>query len=103
MSHQHNLDSIGYIINGITITITKEPTLSLIIQNTVNNAKLNITENQFISLISIQELIKNGFAIFKSASNSNPHSELDNITPTIDLADVLSDCNIMQTDLLDFG
>ncbi len=40
--------------------------------------------------------------IIKSASKSNPHSELDNISLTIDLADVLSDCNIIQTDLLDF-
>ncbi len=54
-----------------------------------------MTENQFRSIILIQEIIKNGVNILKTEVASKQHHKIDHITPTLDLNDILSECNIL--------
>ncbi len=81
MSQESNIDSLIYIFNGIKISIQHNQNVRIGIENMVNNAKVDMTENQFRSIILIQEIIKNGVNILKTEVASKQHDKIDHITP----------------------
>ncbi len=64
MSHLNKLESLVYFINSVKITISQDCVSKVTIVDIINNTKLGLIENQFNSLIFIQEFIKNGFKLF---------------------------------------
>ncbi len=96
MSQETDIDSLIYIFNRIKISIQHNQNVRI---GMVNNAKVDMTENQFRSIILMQEIIKNGVNILKTEVASKQHEKIDHITPTLDLNDILFECNIFPNDM----
>ncbi len=93
------LQTLVYIVNSVKVTISHDSDSKVAVLDLINNTKLGLMENnQFNFLIWIQDLIQNGFKLLQRINKSSDQTELGIITPTLDLGNILSGCDIMQSD-----